>query len=79
MASASRSMSPRLASNRRPGPQDVQPVAERFAAGQATAALPRRGAEPRQGRPLQRYLGRRVHFQETALAIAGLVSDRAAR
>lgn len=36
-------------------------------------------AEPKQWRPLQRYLGRREHFQETALAIAGLVSDRAAR
>jgi hypothetical protein len=36
-------------------------------------------AEPGQWRPLQRYLGRREHFQETALAIAGLVSDRAAR
>jgi DDE superfamily endonuclease/Helix-turn-helix of DDE superfamily endonuclease len=35
-------------------------------------------AEPKQWRPLQRYLGRRDHFQETALAIAGLVSDRAA-
>jgi hypothetical protein len=36
-------------------------------------------AEPKQWRPLQRYLGRRDHFQETALAIAGLVSDRAAQ
>jgi DDE superfamily endonuclease/Helix-turn-helix of DDE superfamily endonuclease len=35
-------------------------------------------AEPKQWRPLQRYLGRREHFEETALAIAGLVSDRAA-
>jgi len=35
-------------------------------------------AEPKQWRPLQRYLGRRDYFQETALAIAGLVSDRAA-
>jgi hypothetical protein len=35
-------------------------------------------AEPKQWRTLQRYLGRRDHFQETALAIAGLVSDRAA-
>ena len=35
-------------------------------------------AEPKQWRPLQRYLGRREHFQETALAIAALVSDRAA-
>jgi hypothetical protein len=35
-------------------------------------------AEPKQWRPLQRCLGRREHFQETALAIAGLASDRAA-
>jgi hypothetical protein len=35
-------------------------------------------AEPKQWRPLQRYLGRRDYFEETALAIAGLVSDRAA-
>jgi hypothetical protein len=35
-------------------------------------------AEPKQWRPLQRWTGRRDYFQETALAIAGLVSDQAA-
>jgi hypothetical protein len=35
-------------------------------------------AEPKQWRPLQRYIGRREHFEDTILAIAGLVSDRAA-
>ena len=35
-------------------------------------------AEPKQWRPLQRWTGRRDYFQETALAIAGLVSDRTA-
>jgi hypothetical protein len=35
-------------------------------------------AEPRQWRPLQRYIGRREDFDETMLAIAGLVSDRCA-
>ena len=35
-------------------------------------------AEPKQWRTLQRWTGRREYFQETALAIAGLVSDRAA-
>ena len=35
-------------------------------------------AEPKQWRPLQRWTGRRDYFPETALAIAGLVSDRAA-
>jgi hypothetical protein len=34
-------------------------------------------AEPKQWRPLQRWTGRRDDFQETALVIAGLVSDRA--
>lgn len=35
-------------------------------------------AEPKQWRPLQRYIGRREHFEDTICAIAGLVSDRAA-
>jgi hypothetical protein len=35
-------------------------------------------AEHKQWRPLQRYLGRREDFDETFLAISGLVSDRAA-
>ena len=35
-------------------------------------------AELKWWRPLQRYTGRREHFEETFLAIAGLVSDRAA-
>ncbi|MEU5547827.1 transposase [Streptomyces sioyaensis] len=36
-------------------------------------------AEHRQWRPLQRYTGRRETYGETHRAIAGLVSDRAAR
>jgi DDE superfamily endonuclease/Helix-turn-helix of DDE superfamily endonuclease len=35
-------------------------------------------AEPKQWRPLQRYIGRREHFEDTMLAIACLVSDRCA-
>jgi len=35
-------------------------------------------AEPRQWRCLQRWTGRREYFEDTALAVAGLVSDRAA-
>jgi len=35
-------------------------------------------AEPKQWRPLQRYIGRREHFEDTMLAITGLVSDRCA-
>jgi hypothetical protein len=37
-----------------------------------------RSPSPSQWRPLKRWTGRRDYFQETALAIAGLVSDRAA-
>jgi DDE superfamily endonuclease len=36
-------------------------------------------AEHKKWRTLQRYLGRREHFGETYLAVAGLISDRAAR
>jgi hypothetical protein len=35
-------------------------------------------AEPKQWRTMQRYIGRRQYFDDTALAIAGLVSDRTA-
>ena len=36
-------------------------------------------AEPKQWRALQRWIGRREYYAQTHLAIAGLVSDRAAR
>jgi DDE superfamily endonuclease/Helix-turn-helix of DDE superfamily endonuclease len=36
-------------------------------------------AEPKQWRSLQRWIGRREYYAQTHLAIAGLVSDRAAR
>jgi len=36
-------------------------------------------AEPKQWRPLQRWIGRREYYAQTYLAVAGLVSDRAAR
>jgi Helix-turn-helix of DDE superfamily endonuclease len=35
-------------------------------------------AEPKQWRTLQRYTGRREYFEDTALAIGGLISDRCA-
>jgi len=35
-------------------------------------------AEPKQWRSLHRWTGRREYFEDTALAVAGLVSDRAA-
>jgi hypothetical protein len=36
-------------------------------------------AEPKQWRSLQRWVGRRQYYTQTHLAIAGLISDRAAR
>ena len=36
-------------------------------------------AEPKQWRPLQRWIGRRNSFEETFQAVAGLVSDRTAK
>jgi DDE superfamily endonuclease/Helix-turn-helix of DDE superfamily endonuclease len=36
-------------------------------------------AEPKQWRSLQRWIGRREYYAQTHLAVAGLVSDRAAR
>jgi hypothetical protein len=36
-------------------------------------------AEPKGWRSLQRWVGRRQYYAETHLAVAGLVSDRAAR
>ncbi len=44
---------------------------ERICAGHANA-------EFKQWRPLQRFTGRREEFEETFLALGGLVSDRAA-
>ncbi|GGV90239.1 hypothetical protein OHA19_18415 [Streptomyces sp. NBC_00012] len=35
--------------------------------------------EEKKWRPLQRYIGRREYYAETHAAIAGLISDRAAR
>ena len=35
-------------------------------------------AEPKQWRPLQRYIGRREYFEQTMHAITALVSDRCA-
>jgi hypothetical protein len=35
-------------------------------------------AEPKQWRSLHRWTGHREYFEDTALAVAGLVSDRAA-
>src|SRR6266516_2153185 len=36
-------------------------------------------AEPKQWRSMQRWIGRRQYYAETHVAVAGLVSDRAAR
>jgi hypothetical protein len=44
----------------------------------AAGCCPPWGLVSGQWRTLQRWIGRREYFQETALAIAGLVSDRTA-
>lgn len=69
----------------RPPPKDA-PAEAVAAYGQArTQQSSRRicvehaNAEHKQWRPLQRSAGRRESYAETHLAIAGLVSDRAAR
>jgi hypothetical protein len=48
-----------------------QQSSERICTGHAIA-------ESKQWRSLHRWVGRREYFEDTALAIAGLVSDRAA-
>jgi hypothetical protein len=52
--------------------------AERHRQSSERICVEHANAEHKQWRPLQRYLGRREHFDETYAAIAGLVSDRAA-
>jgi hypothetical protein len=52
--------------------------AERHQQSSERICVEHANAEHKQWRPLQRYLGRREHFDETYAAIAGLVSDRAA-
>jgi hypothetical protein len=68
---------------KKPG-KDVSP--EEIVAGEAARkqqsseriCIEHANAEHKQWRPLQRYLGRREYYDETHLAIAGLVSDRTA-
>ena len=52
--------------------------AERHRQSSERICVEHANAEHKQWRTLQRYLGRREHFDETYTAIAGLVSDRAA-
>lgn len=52
--------------------------AERHQQSSERICVEHANAEHKQWRTLQRYLGRREYFDETYLAIAGLVSDRAA-
>jgi hypothetical protein len=52
--------------------------AERHQQSSERICVEHANAEHKQWRPLQRYLARREHFDETYAAIAGLVSDRAA-
>jgi len=52
--------------------------AERHKQSSERICVEHANAEHKHWRTLQRYLGRREHFDETCTAIAGLVSDRAA-
>ncbi|WP_371666742.1 hypothetical protein OG985_45155 [Streptomyces sp. NBC_00289] len=52
--------------------------AERKAQSSARIPVEHANAEHKQWRPLQRYIGRREYYDQTHLAIAGLVSDRTA-
>ena len=52
--------------------------AERHRQSSERICVEHANAEHKQWRVLQRYLGRREHFDETYTAVAGLVSDRAA-
>ena len=61
------------------GPEETAAYeAERHQQSSERICVEHANAEHKQWRPLQRYLGRREHFDETYAAIAGLVSDRAA-
>jgi hypothetical protein len=53
--------------------------AERHQQSSERICVEHANAEHKQWRVLQRYLGRREYFDETYLAVAGLVSDRAAK
>ena len=52
--------------------------AERHKQSSERICVEHANAEHKQWRTLQRYLGRREDFDKTFLAVAGLVSDRAA-
>jgi hypothetical protein len=58
--------------------QTAQYEAQRHQQSSERICVEHANAEHKQWRTLQRYLGRREHFDETCTAIAGLVSDRAA-
>ena len=71
---------PRRSSRRRtPPPEETAAYeAERHKQSSERICVEHANAEHKQWRTLQRYLGRREDFDETFLAVAGLVSDRAA-
>ncbi|MEK2478979.1 transposase family protein [Streptomyces noursei] len=67
-------------------PKDDAPLGERYAwreerrrQSSSRICVEHTIAEEKKWRPLQRYLGRREYYAETHAAIAGLVSDHAAR
>ncbi|MEE1767052.1 transposase [Streptomyces sp. JV185] len=67
-------------------PKDEAPLGERYSwreerrrHSSARICVEHTIGEVKKWRPLQRYIGRREYYTETHTAIAGLVSDRAAR
>ncbi|MBX9362101.1 transposase family protein [Streptomyces sp. WAC04114] len=71
---------------RKPKDIDNAPLTERFGwremrrrQSSRRICVEHANAEHRQWRPLQRYTGRREEYEQTHRAIAGLVSDRAAK
>jgi DDE superfamily endonuclease/Helix-turn-helix of DDE superfamily endonuclease len=70
---------PPLTPKKNATPEEVAAYAEqRHRQSSERICVEHANAEHKQWRPLQRYLGRREDFDETFLAVAGLVSDRAA-
>ena len=76
--SPARSAPRRTKPKRRPGRRSPSRGADRQQQSSQRICVEHAIAEPKQWRPMQRYIGRRDYFHDTAMAIAGLVSDRAA-
>ncbi|WP_371628262.1 transposase [Streptomyces sp. NBC_01259] len=63
---------------RAPRPRTSQKEQARTQQSSERICVEHANAEHKQWRTLQRYIGRREYYDDTHLAIAGLVSDRTA-